>query len=244
MINCASLLGNSCVKFQQQDHLVYMMLTKESDTKFLSNLKMHDNIVYVSEEPSLCPVQGCCLAVTTGYGYSQLDLKVQLVLKTIKDFFPSFISLSKMDDDAYLDYYAFESVKRNLTTHSYVGKFKSGPCSKSNVDFAGGSFYVLGRSVIECLLSDYRTCGSGYEDRSIALSVYRNCDKYERIDLTPMMNVDLFHKVYASKDKLLYLDNKDPESASHLMPNHGEAFELKPPSLDISDQKNKTSPHA
>jgi hypothetical protein len=229
-----------CADLQKKKHLVYMMITEESDTRYLPNLKMHDNLIYVSENASHCPSRGCCITLRTGYGYETLDLKVKLVMQTLMRLFPSFTTLSKLDDDAFLDYYAFESLQPNLTSYSYAGKFIHGGCSESAVDFAGGSFYTLGRSLIECSTKDYYTCGSGYEDRAVAISIYRNCDHYDRLDLTSWMNVELFHKVYAHKDKLLYLDNKDA-NATRFMPDHGSKVNLTTPILDEKDRAKSPS---
>lgn len=223
-----------CAKFQQKKHLVYMMIKQESDVRYLSNLKMHDNIVYVSEDASHCPSHGCCISLRTGYDYKTLDLKVKVILQTLMQLFPLFTTLSKLDDDAFLDYYAFESWQPNLTSYSYVGKFSHGGCSESAIDYANGSFYTLGRSLIECSMKDYYTCHSGVEDRAVAMSVYRNCNRYDRLDLTSWMNVELFHKVYAHKDKLLYLDNKDV-NATRFMPDHGPKRNLSTPSLHEKD---------
>lgn len=223
-----------CTELQQKKHLVYMMITQESDMKYWPNLKMHDNIVYISEDASHCPSHGCCITLPTGYDYNTLDLKVKLVAQTLMQLFPSFTTLSKLDDDAFLDYYAFESLQPNLTSYSYVGKFGHGKCSQSEIDFAVGSFYTLGRSLIECSMKDYYTCNNGYEDRAVAISVYRNCDRFDRIDLSSWMNVEHFHKVYAHKDKLLYLDNKDA-NAIRFMPDHGPKMILSTPSLHEKD---------
>ncbi|KAF9122133.1 hypothetical protein BGX30_002195, partial [Mortierella sp. GBA39] len=207
-------LSGHCTRHKFKEHLIYMFITEWTDTQYHENLKISDEIVFVSEDVEQCPKTQCCMVVKTGFTYETLDQKVELLLKIASNMFDGFVTLTKIDDDAYVDYGFFLSLRENLTENSYFGHFGPGHCLSSTFDLAKGPFYIIGRRLIHCLLSDFRTCGDGHEDKAVALSIYRNCKGYQRQDFKDYMNKHIFHKTYARKNKVLHLSNTNPNTAS------------------------------
>ncbi|KAI8065734.1 hypothetical protein BC940DRAFT_320335 [Gongronella butleri] len=206
-------------------HLIYMMVTNKTDTKYLENIRLHNEIVYVSEVPEDCPATGCCMILETGFDYWFLQRKVRVVMTAVLHLFPNFETLSKMDDDAFVDYNFFHDLQKQLNGTSFVGKFMNAECRDQNIEYPQGAFYIMGRTIVNCLLDDYTAC-SGSEDVSVAANVYHNCPTYQRIDLHYAMNIDVFHRMYGRKNKLIYLGCKD-RSAPYKM-------EKQDPPLDVS----------
>ncbi|KAF9279412.1 hypothetical protein BGZ68_007942 [Mortierella alpina] len=228
-------LNEHCTKHKSKKHLIYMFVTKETDTQFHENLRISDEIVFVSEEVEHCPKAKCCVVVKTGYDYWSLDKKVELILKIVNNLFDGFLTLTKIDDDTYVDYDYFMSLQRNFTENTFFGKFETGGCSKSNIDYVEGPFYTVSRRLIHCLVSDFRMCGSGYEDRAVSISIYRNCKDYERRDLRDDYNTHIFHKTFARKNKVIYLQNNNPDTASLMFVYNAQGPSLDTPVLSEED---------
>ncbi|KAF9284088.1 hypothetical protein BGZ74_001797 [Mortierella antarctica] len=218
-------LNEHCTKHKSKKHLIYMLITKYTDILYHENLRISDEIVFVSEEVGHCPKTQCCVVVKTGFNYSSLDRKVELTLKIANNMFDGFVTLTKIDDDTYVDYGFFMSLQKNFTENTFFGMFGTGRCSNSNIEFVEGAFYTVSRRLIHCLLSDFRVCGTGYEDRAVAMNIYRNCKNYERRHLRDYHNMYIFHKTYARKNKVIQLANGNPDTAS-LMPVHNVEIPL------------------
>ncbi|KAG0196754.1 hypothetical protein BGX28_009789 [Mortierella sp. GBA30] len=228
-------LNENCTRHKSKKHLIYMLITEKTDTLYHENMRISDEIVFVSEDAEHCPKTLCCMVVKTGYDYWSLDKKVELMLKIVSNLFDGFVTLTKIDDDTYLDYGFFKSLQRNFTENTFFGKFELGVCSESWVDYVEGPFYTVSRRLIHCLLSDFRLCGSGYEDRAVTISIYRNCKDYERQDLRNHMNTNIFHKTYARKNKVLYLANDNPDTASLMYVYNAQGPALGTPVLSGGD---------
>ncbi|KAG9322103.1 hypothetical protein KVV02_005587 [Mortierella alpina] len=234
-------LNEHCTKHKSKKHLIYMFVTEWTDTQYHENLRISDEIVFVSEEVEHCPRAKCCVVAKTGFDYWSLDQKVALALKIANNLFDGFITLTKIDDDTYVDYRFFMSLQKNFTENTFFGKFETGWCSSSTIDYVEGPFYTISRRLIHCLLSDYRMCGSGFEDRAVTISIYRNCKDYERRDLRDHYNTHIFHKTLARKNKVLYLHNDNPDTASLMY-----GVNVQGPPLDtpvLSEQDRSSSDH-
>ncbi|KAF9289773.1 hypothetical protein BGZ74_000661 [Mortierella antarctica] len=199
-------LNEHCTKHKSKKHLIYMLITEATDILYHENLRISDEIMFVSEEVEHCPKTQCCVVVKTGFNYSSLDRKVELTLKIANNMFDGFVTLTKVDDDAYVDYGFVMSLQKNFTENTFFGRFEEDwKCSNSKLDYACGPFYTVSRRLIHCLLSDFRLCNCRGEDRAVAMNIYRNCKNYERQDLRDYYNTYIFHKTYARKNKVIQL---------------------------------------
>ncbi|KAG0066065.1 hypothetical protein BGZ93_002834 [Podila epicladia] len=236
-------LNEHCTKHKSKEHLIYMFVTERTDMPYHENLRISDEIVFVSEEVEHCPKTQCCMVVKTGYDYWSLDKKVELMLRIANNIFDGFVTLTKVDDDTYVDYGFFMSLRENFTENTFFGKFETGGCSTSTIDFVEGAFYTVSRRLIHCLLSDFRICGSGYEDRAVTISIYRNCKDYERQDLRDYWNTHVFHKYYARKNKVMHMSNGNPDTASLMYVYNVQGPSLATPELSEQDAaKSDLSP--
>jgi hypothetical protein len=225
-INNTITLNGHCKEHKRKKHLIYMFITDVTDILYHENLKISSEIVFISEVEEHCPKTSCCLTVQTGYDYWSLDKKVELALKVMSNTFENFITLTKMDDDVFLDYNYFMSLQQNFTENTFYGKFETQWCP-DQMAYAEGSSYTVSRRLIQCLLFDYHTCGNAAEDMAVSSSIYRNCKNYERRDLREFYNIFVFHKTYARKNKVIYLANTNADTASLMF-----VYNPQGPSLD------------
>ncbi|KAF9308323.1 hypothetical protein BGZ91_007859 [Linnemannia elongata] len=93
-------LSDHCTRHKSKEHLIYMFITERTDTQYHENVRISDEIVFVSEDVEQCPKTQCCMVVKTGFTYETLDRKVELLIKIASNMFDGFVTLTKIDDDA------------------------------------------------------------------------------------------------------------------------------------------------